>query len=113
MPPHQTAAVTHIGQAAVVLTVLGWLLMPVLWLWPLPLTRAVRVTGTLLVVALAAVSATGGLWPGRWPVWSAVGGLVVAALWLSFVIALGRVFRQASAHRRAAAAAKDTAPGSS
>lgn len=87
----------YLEVAAVVLSAAAWILIAVIWLRALPLTRAVRATGILLLVA-AAVSTPFNKAAGPLP---SICRLLVAVAFLLFVLALGRQFQLAAARRRA------------
>lgn len=86
----------YLDIAAVILSTVAWILIAAIWLRALPLTRAVRVTGTVLLAAVA-VSTLLGKGSGPLPT---TGRLLAAAAFLLFVVALGRQFQQAAARRR-------------
>ena len=86
----------YLDIGAVIVTAAAWILIAAIWLRALPLTRAVRATGILLLLAAAAST----------PFNKAVGPLpsilrlIVAVAFLAFVLALGRQFQLAAARRR-------------
>lgn len=86
----------YLEVAAAILSAAAWILIAAIWLRALPLTRAVRATGVLLLLSAAAstpFSKSSGPLPS-------ICRLLTAVAFLLFVLALGRQFQLAAARRR-------------
>lgn len=102
-PPPPTPVTPTTAALMVVAALLGaaaWGVM-IWWLFLLPVIRAVRLTGVGLLVSVAVLSMVPLLAPDA-AVVILVGRVVIAALFLAFVLALSRNFQRANAARRAA-----------